>query len=105
VTSALLESKSVGAATDPYANTNFIAQIKPEHKAFRVPAYVRFATSRNTIRKVTIPPEYCQCDQGSDLNLIQSDLHKKLGLKLHPLSAEGFKGITMKTADGNSIID
>lgn len=97
-TVATVNVKSVGTG-DGDAHTRFLSTMVGMEKAFRIPCTIRVAE-----KEIVLDKSHTQADQGSDMNVISIAMVRRLGLQMHDLSAIGFYGLTMQTADHNETV-
>ncbi|OJD23606.1 hypothetical protein ACJ73_05042 [Blastomyces percursus] len=84
-------SQAVTVAAD--VNTRLLSQLKPEDKAFRIPAQIKVGD-----KVIDLPRAVTQADQGSELNLVSEAFLRTYGIPKKPLSEIGYQGMSMKTA-------
>ncbi|OJD24486.1 hypothetical protein ACJ73_04154 [Blastomyces percursus] len=86
-----VNSQAVTVAAD--VNTRLLSQLKPEDKAFRIPAQIKIAG-----QVIDLPRAVTQADQGSELNLVTEAFLKTYMIAKKPLGDIGYQGMSMRTA-------
>ena len=82
-------------ATEAERHTRFFGTIGADDKAFHLPCTVKKPNGAD----ILLDKSYTYADQGSDMNVISTDLANRLELQIKDLAEIGFEGLTMNTAD------
>ncbi|OJD10104.1 hypothetical protein ACJ73_09936 [Blastomyces percursus] len=85
--------ESTGRSLAADVNTKLLSQLKPEDKAFRIPAQVKIAG-----RVIDLPRAVTQAYQGSELKLVTEAFLKTYMIAKKPLADIGYQGMSMRTA-------
>lgn len=82
---------------DGEKHTRFLSTMIGMDEAFRLPCTV----TRLDGIIIALDKKFVQADQGSDMNVMSSGLVRHLGLILHALNEVGFRGLSMRTTEGD----